>query len=103
MSLARTCEYVPGAARMRCEPSADGNRADRSAPAEIKALARTGDAQLLHFRLKGGPFHGQTSRGAVWSPENPAGFAEDADDVIAFGVGKRDNRAVRRLRRSYGR
>src|SRR4051812_26332897 len=81
------------------EWSAEGKCADVSADAERSALLRTCDAELLNFRLEGGPFHGQTSRRAVAAAEHPPGFAEDAEDVVPFGVGEGDGWASEPRRR----
>src|SRR5262245_43496240 len=86
--LPRTCG-APWAGRVAARgESAEGNRAERSAPAEGSALPGAGDAELLHFGLEGGPFHRQTGRGPVRTTQHPARFAENTEDVLPFGVGQ---------------
>ena len=42
-----------------------------------------------------GPSHRQPNRRAMWAAQYPAGFAEDAEDVVPFRVGQRGARGQR--------
>ena len=62
--------------------------AGTSAVAEMASRARAGDAELFHLRLESGPFHPQPGRRALRAAQHPPGLAEDAQDVVPFGVGQ---------------
>ena len=68
--------------------SAERRSCRDSARAEIAALARSRDAELLHLRLQRGPLHRQAGRSAVRAAQHPAGFPQRAEDVFPFGVGQ---------------
>ena len=54
-----------------------------------RALIGPGDAELFHLLLQSGTLHLQAARGPFRTAHHPAGFAEDAEDVLPFGVGQR--------------
>ena len=57
-----------------------------SFPGSRTRVVGASDFQALHFRLQGGALQTQPVCGAVWPREHAMGFAEDADNVLAFGV-----------------
>ena len=67
-----------------------------------EALLGPRDAELCHLLLQGGPLHSQSNRGPLWTTDYPVGIAEDADDVLPFGVGQRD-RSARQYRVEHPR
>src|ERR1700720_2983015 len=63
-----------------------------------RALIGPGDAELGHLLLQSGTLHPQAGRGPLWTSHHPAGYAQDAEDMLPFGVGQRDRRTVRPIR-----
>ena len=45
-----------------------------------------GNFEALHFRLQSGALQPQAMCGAVGPRQHAAGFAKDAQDMLAFGV-----------------
>src|SRR5260221_12888414 len=58
-----------------------------------RALLGTGDAELFHLLLQSGTLHAQAGRGPLRTAYHPAGFAEDAEDGLPFGVGQSGTRS----------
>src|ERR1700730_15648474 len=54
-----------------------------------------GDAELFDLLLQSGTLHSQAGRGPLRTAYHPAGFAEDAQDVLPFGVGQGETRGQR--------
>src|ERR1700677_993421 len=51
---------------------------------QLHAGARNANPKLLHSRLQRRPLHPQPGRGAVWSGNDPVGFAQSSDDFLPF-------------------
>src|SRR5258708_1135056 len=60
-----------------------------------RALLGPRDAELFHLLLQSGTLHSQADRGSLRTAYHPAGFAEDSEDVLPFGVGQSGTRGRR--------
>ena len=59
------------------------------------ALIGPGDTELFHLLLQSGTLHSQANRGPFRAAHHPAGFTENAEDVLPFSVGKGESRGRR--------
>jgi hypothetical protein len=50
------------------------------------------NAELSHFVLQAGSLHPQSRGGTLGTSHHPSGFAKNALDMLALGVGQGDDR-----------
>src|SRR5271169_5316120 len=50
-----------------------------------QSLSRALYSELGNARLKSGSLDAEAGCGALWASEDPAGFAKDSEDMVAFG------------------
>src|SRR4051812_8816242 len=75
-----TCRLRGNESELRHVAARDTRRHELPQP----ALDRAEDAELAHLGLEGGAFHAEPGGGAAGAAEDPAGVAQDLQDVAAL-------------------
>lgn len=96
ISFPKTCQHGAScrdALRQACVTTDQGPNYliglwNMSPAAGTQVLLRAGDAEFLHLGLEGGALHPEPSGSTRGSPDDPFGFLQGTQDLLALGFFK---------------